>query len=69
MELHSDELDKQSSSDEEYEPNKEENDKETVGDDGGFELNQQNAADSIILSSNKPPQDQNKAYYIRRINC
>ena len=60
LELHSDELDKQSSSDEEYEPNKEENDKETIGDDGGFELNQQKAADSIILSSNKPPQDQIK---------
>ena len=60
LELHSDELGKQSSSDEEYEPNKEENDKETVGVDGGFELNQQKAADSIILSSNKPPQDQIK---------
>lgn len=35
LELHSDELYKQSSSDEEHEPNEEENDKEIVGNDGG----------------------------------
>ena len=57
LELHSNELNKESSSDEEYEPNKEENDKEIVSDDGGFELIH-HPADSIILSSNKPPQDQ-----------
>ena len=43
----------------EYEPNKEENDKETVSDDGGFKLIH-HPADSIILPSNKPPQDQIK---------